>query len=325
MDVQMKVCTIGGGTGMPIINKGLVKAGFRNIKSIVTTFDNGGDSGRMRTDERGKILAFSDYWRSLISLWDDGKQKNIWEEMLRYRDGRERNFGNMFFQFLSEKEGGLSKVTEMFKSLTQAELCGEVIPVSLKPSNICFSTISGKNYVGEHNLDDLRMSLDRVKKIWLEPKVEANIEAVRAIQEADVIVICPGSIYGSVLINFLPTGINKAFAKTEAKKLLFTNIVLAANENDIKDQNGYLNLLRQYMGKNCHIDFVISPDLSYLDKNLLKKVLKNYSFEHSELIGCNDNKKERLLLVDLAIIEKKNLRLRHCESKLAKWFNEFKI
>lgn len=87
---------------MPIINRALVRAGFQHIKSIVTTFDSGGDTGRLRTDERGRILAFSDYWRSLLSLWKDEDQKEAWEEMLRYRDGRGRNFGNTFFQFMSE-------------------------------------------------------------------------------------------------------------------------------------------------------------------------------------------------------------------------------
>ena len=66
MDNNLKVVTIGGGSGMPIVNKALIRAGFENIKSIVTTFDSGGDTGRMRTDERGRVLAFSDYWRALI-------------------------------------------------------------------------------------------------------------------------------------------------------------------------------------------------------------------------------------------------------------------
>ena len=101
--MSLKICTIGGGSGMPIVNKALVDAGFRNISSIVTTFDDGGDSGRMRTDERGQILAFSDYWRSLISLWKDGVQKEKWEEMLRFRDGRGRNFGNIFFNSCLKK------------------------------------------------------------------------------------------------------------------------------------------------------------------------------------------------------------------------------
>jgi 2-phospho-L-lactate transferase/gluconeogenesis factor (CofD/UPF0052 family) len=139
MKNDIRICTIGGGTAMPIVNRALANAGFRNIKSIVTTFDSGGDSGRIKTDERGNVLAFSDYWRSLISLWIDNKQKKSWEEMLKYRDGRGRNFGNIFFQFLSEKEGGLEKIDDLFCSLTGATLAGEVIPVSIKPSNVCFN------------------------------------------------------------------------------------------------------------------------------------------------------------------------------------------
>ncbi|HWS49291.1 MAG TPA: 2-phospho-L-lactate transferase CofD family protein, partial [Candidatus Methanoperedens sp.] len=115
MNTKTKICTIGGGTGMPVINEALVKAGFSGIKSIVTTFDNGGDTGRLITDERGQILANSDYWRSLISLWKDGEQKKIWVDMLRYRDGRARNFGNIFFQFMSEKSGSLADVDVLFK------------------------------------------------------------------------------------------------------------------------------------------------------------------------------------------------------------------
>jgi len=53
MDKNIRICTIGGGTGMPVINEALMMAGFRNIKSIVSTFDSGGDTGRLRTDERG--------------------------------------------------------------------------------------------------------------------------------------------------------------------------------------------------------------------------------------------------------------------------------
>jgi len=65
---KVSVCTVGGGSGMPVVNQALLLAGFSQISSIVTTFDSGGDTGRMRTDERGKILAFSDYWRFPLSL-----------------------------------------------------------------------------------------------------------------------------------------------------------------------------------------------------------------------------------------------------------------
>jgi len=311
-----KICTIGGGTGMPIINQALVRAGFTNIASIVTTFDSGGDTGRLRTDERGQILAFSDYWRSLISLWDDGRQKRLWQEILTYRNGRGQNFGNTFFYFLAEKAGSLSAVDELFTSLTGAKLAGKVIPVSLTPANICFQTISGKKYRGEHFLDDLRMSSDQVEKIWLEPEARANPEAIKAIIEAETIIICPGSMYGSVLVNFLPKGIITAYKKSRAKKILFTNIMSVANENHKFSQDDYIRVFGQYLKVNNPFDLVVMPDFEKLDQKQLKKVLGFYALENSFPIYPNKKSRYQTLVADIAKIEIKNWRLRHSVSRL---------
>jgi uncharacterized cofD-like protein len=325
MDKKLKVCTIGGGSGMPIVNKALIRAGFNNIKSIVTTFDSGGDSGRMRTDERGRVLAFSDYWRALISLWDDGRQKEIWQEMLRFRDGRGRNFGNMFFQFLSEKEGKLSDVDSMFEALTGAKLKGSVVPVSTDSANFCFKTESGKQYCGEHNLDDLRMSLDKVNDIWLKPKVKANNEALEVIKEADVIIVCPGSMYGSILINFLPQSMTEAYKSSKAKKILMTNISSVANENDDFDQNDYVATFEKYLGCKSPFDLILMVDLGNLDQKLLKRVLKLYELEHSFPIKFNKKCKTKTILKDVAVIEERNMRLRHSEEKLGEIFRTLEI
>ena len=316
-----KVCTIGGGSGMPIINKALVKAGFTNISSIVTTFDDGGDSGRMRTDERGQILAFSDYWRSLISLWVDGDQKANWEEMLRFRDGRGRNFGNTFFQFMSEKTGSLSHVDELFSQLTGAKIVGKVVPVALSPAHVCFKTKSGAEYCGEHYLDNLRMSTDKVVKVWLTPNVKANQEAIDVICEADTIIFCPGSMYGSVIINLLPVGIKNAFKKTHAKRILMTNLMSVANENDGFTESDYVNVFNKYLGGEDNIDIVLMANFEKIMDNSFNKVLENYKMEHAFPINYSGLKnKYEVVVGDIAKIETGNFRLRHSVTKLAKLF-----
>ena len=325
MDKKLRICTIGGGSGMPVVNRALVRAGFDNISSIVTTFDSGGDTGRMRTDERGSVLAFSDYWRSLISLWKDGKKRAVWGEMLSWRDGRDRNFGNIFFQFMAEKSGNLGRVDVLFEKLADVTLKGRVIPVSLKSADLCFSTSSGKKYRGEHNLDDLRMSLDRVKKMWLEPKVRANSQAMKVVSRAEVIIICPGSMYGSVLVNLLPEGMVEAYRKSKAKKLLMTNIMSSANENDNYNQDDYARLFGRYLGHRKPFDLVVMADLGALDGRRLKRVLKLYEWEHSYPIKFCKKSHQKTLLVDVAIIEEKNDRLRHSEIKLANFFEKVKI
>jgi len=316
MTREKKICTIGGGSGMPIVNNALIRAGYTQVSSIVTTFDSGGDTGRMRTDERGKILAFSDYWRSLISLWDDSKQKEVWEEMLRFRDGRERNFGNIFFQFLAERSGGLNSVDELFCSLTGAKINGQVIPVSNEPADVCFETISGKKYEGEHFLDQLRMSADRVEKIWLKPKVRASDEACKAIDESEAIIFCPGSVYGSLLVNLQLAGVRKSIVNSKGKKILMTNIMSTANENQGFDTKKYVELFENNLGKKGVIDVVLMADMSALDKRDLAKVLRYYEMENSfpikKTVGTAYTVED-----DIAVIEQKNMRLRHSEIKLS--------
>jgi len=303
---------------MPIINRSLIKAGFINIKSIVTTFDSGGDTGRIRTDERGKVLAFSDYWRALISLWSDGRQKQVWEEVLRFKDGRGRNFGNSFFQFLAEKTKNITNVEKLFKDLTGADLRGEVIPVSLEPAELCFETESNKKYNGEHHLDDMRMSFDRVKRIWLSKKVMANPEALAAIMRAKLIIFCPGSMYGSVIINLLPLGMKEKLEKTKAVKLLMTNIMSVANENRLSSQIEYSETFKKYIVSD--FDLVLMPDFSKLDQKILKNVFKSYSLEHSRPIRYKGNGMKNVLIEDIAVIDKKYLRIRHSEVKMANFF-----
>jgi len=307
---------------MPIVNKALVKAGFTNISSIVTTFDSGGDSGRMRTDERGNLLAFSDYWRALMSLWEDGEQKKNWEEMLRFRDGRGRNFGNTFFRFMSEKSGSLLEVDTLFSSLVGAKLCGEVVPVSVEPAELCFRTESGKEYRGEHRLDELRMSLDKVSKIWLEPEVKASDQAILDLLEAEVVIVCPGSMYGSVLTNFLAKGMVQAYNKSKAKKILMTNIMTTANENDGFCQNDYVKLFSNFLKKESPFSLVLMPDLSKLEKKDLEESFLNYKMEHSKMIEFCSESVVETVLEDMVVVEKRNKTLRHDVAKMAKVFSK---
>lgn len=325
MNKNLKICTIGGGSGMPIVNKALIRAGYVNIYPIVTTFDSGGDTGRMRTDERGRILAFSDYWRALISLWDDGRQKEIWEDMLKYRDGRGRNFGNMFFQFLSEKEINLGEVDDLFCKLTGAKLKGKVVPVSLESSNLCFKTISKKEYRGENFVDDTRMSDDKIEEIWLDPKVGANTQALKVLKSADLIILGPGTIYGSVLTNFLPKGMLKAFNESKAKKIFMVNIFSPANETKIATQVEYIKIFEKYLKCKSPFDKVLMADLSVLNQNNFKKIINYYELEHAKLVKNVKDKNYKTEVVDIAVIDEKNMRLRHSERKLEVFFKNLDL
>jgi uncharacterized cofD-like protein len=310
---------------MPVVNKGLVRAGYRRIQSIVTTFDSGGHTGRMRTDERGQIMAFSDYWRSLMSLWIDNEHKAAWERMLLFRDGRERNFGNVFFQFMAEKTGELHSVQALFEDLTGAQLSGEVIPVALEPSEIGFRTLSGRCYHSEHYLDELRMSLDRVAEIWLEPPVQASERALTALTEADLVVICPGSLYGSILANFLPSGMIEAYRTSAARKVLLANIMTVANETPECTQAEYAGLISRYLQDLSPFDLIVMPDLTVLGESVLRPTLDSYSMEHSLPLRYSPDCPTPTIVEDIVLVEPHYGRLRHCEHKLGELFKRLDL
>jgi uncharacterized cofD-like protein len=310
---------------MPVVNKGLVRAGYRSIQSIVTTFDSGGHTGRMRTDERGQIMAFSDYWRSLMSLWIDNEHKAAWEQMLLFRDGRERNFGNVFFQFMAEKTGGLPSVQALFEDLTGAQLNGEVIPVALEPSEIGFRTLSGRCYHSEHYLDELRMSLDRVAEIWLEPPVQASERALTALTEADLVVICPGSLYGSILANFLPSGMIEAYRASAARKVLFANIMTVANETPECTQAEYAGLISRFLQDPSPFDLIVMPDLTVLNELVMRPTLDSYSMEHSLPLRYSPDCPTPTIVEDIVLVEPHYGRLRHCEHKLGQLFTRLDL
>ena len=305
---------------MPVINRALVKAGCADISSIVTTFDSGGDTGRMRTDERGHILAYSDFWRSLMSLWSDGEHKRAWEEMLLYRDDRGRNFGNTFFRFLADRTGDPREIDALFEQLIGVKLQGKVIPVSLEPAQICFATRSGRTYEGEHHLDELRMSLDQVENIWLKPGVCASEEAIEAIQRAEMVVICPGSLYGSILANFLPEGMVSAFQRTKARRILLTNIVSVANETYRASLADYVAIFGRQLGMPQPFDLVVLPDLGLLDQGALQRSLRLYALEHAYPFADRGADHLPVIRADIARLDDRFSRLRHCEDKLAAFF-----
>jgi uncharacterized cofD-like protein len=245
--------------------------------------------------------------------------------MLQFRDGRNRNFGNTFFRFMAEKTGNLSKVDNLFVSLAGADFKGKVIPVSLIPSNICFKTKSGKEYCGEHLLDDYRMSFDMVEEVWLEPQVEANPEAVQCLKKADIIIISPGSLYGSIIANLLPEKMAEAFNRSKAKKILITNLMSTANSTHHFSQNDYFDVFADYLDTKKPFHLVLMHDFDKFDKKALKEAMKLYELENSYPIKPSDDSKIKTLIKDIAVIEKNNFRLRHSEERLADVFDMLKL
>ncbi|NTW88257.1 MAG: hypothetical protein HGB26_03855, partial [Desulfobulbaceae bacterium] len=328
------IVTIGGGTGAPIITQALLLAGFKNISCIAASMDSGGKTGIIRTDERDQVIAISDLLRTLISLiGSTNKKKNIkaFTRLLSFVDGRGRNLGyTIYYALLEMYQHDFIKAQDHLESLLGIRFDGTVIPVTTDPSNICFETQNSTVYRGEHELDKQSMSKNTIADIWLDPDVPATPQAIEAIENAEYVIYCPGSLYGSIISNFLPVGIKEALATSKAQKILITNLVSNRNQTHHFTIEKYLRVFQKYPGLEKPFDLIISPNISQKAfERRFPKIASAYALEHAHFLGWPKTTLKKLVIQDIKVLTSDILsitprlnRLRHSPKKLSRVFKK---
>lgn len=221
-----KIVVIGGGTGLSTLLKG-IKEYTSNITAIVTVTDDGGSSGRLRSDLG--VLPPGDIRNCLVAL---AHKESLMERLLQYRfsDGEMagHNLGNLFLVALSDMSGGFyNGVQELSKVLA---IRGRVLPATLQDVVLGAEFTDGTEAMGECTIVS---GGKRIKRVFLEPKeCQPLPEALKAIQEADGIVLGPGSLYTSVLPNLLVEGIGEAIKKSRAVKIYVCNVMTQPGETN---------------------------------------------------------------------------------------------
>jgi uncharacterized cofD-like protein len=97
----------------------------------------------------------------------------------------------------------------------------------------------------------------RIKRVFLEPThVEPLPEAVEAINEADAILIGPGSLYTSILPNLLVPKLAEAVVKSDAIKIFVCNVMTQPGETDGYTVGDHLQAIFEHVGHHL-FDYVI--------------------------------------------------------------------
>ncbi|MBU1457528.1 YvcK family protein, partial [Patescibacteria group bacterium] len=221
-------------------------------------------------------------------------------------------------------------VQKHLETLISVKFQGQAIPVSLFSTNIHFTTISGNTHVGEHVLDHLSHSKDSVTNVWLEPPALATPKAQKAIREATHIIYCPGSLYGSIIANFLPEGIKQALKNSNASKILITNLTSTRNQTHRFTPQKYLKIFQKYTKLERPFDIIISPHLSTKQFNQKYPKIKTlYQNTHSHFLGWDkkhlkpiQSKAIKVITSNIYSITPQLGRLRHDPKKLAKVLQE---
>ena len=250
-----KVVIIGGGKGLSNILSGL-KEFTSNITSIVSTFDDGGSTGKLM--EEMDILPPGDIRRSIIAL---SSSEPSMEKLLGYRfhDGKINNhsLGNLIIVAMTEIMGGFAPAIQKLSEIFNVK--GKILPVSLDKAKLCAGLENGEIVVGEDNIRPRVLeSKSRIKQIFLKD-VEATPApgVIEAIMEADVVVLGPGSLYTSVICNLLVSGLGKAIIQSKAKKIMIANLMNEPGETLGYTLAKHVNEMERYLGKHI-IDYVIA-------------------------------------------------------------------
>ena len=250
-DKAVKVVAIGGGTGQSTLLRG-IKHWTNNITAVVTITDDGGSSGNLRDDL--DMPPPGDARSCLIAL---SELDPIMEEMFLHRftaksSLNSHNMGNLFLAALYQKVGGFKQVLEAAGDILS--ITGKVVPVSdMTNLKLMAETKSGQIIDGESSIGLVSQPLSRV---WIEPaSAIAEQSVLEAISNAGVIVIGPGSLYTSIIPNFLVGGISDAVNSSFALKVFVCNVATQPHETESYDVEKHLTVFQEHTGVD--IDHVV--------------------------------------------------------------------
>ena len=225
-----KIVAIGGGTGLSTMLRGLKKY-TKNLTAIVTVADDGGSSGMLRRDMG--MLPPGDIRHCMEAL---ANTEPIMERLLthRFKDGNlaGHSFGNLILAALNDITGSFEEaVSQMSQVLA---ITGRVIPVTGADVQLEAVFENGTRVVGESKIFCFKKEQDcRISHVALIPERPAALPAaLRAIEEADLIVLGPGSLYTSIIPNLLVEGVALAIAQSDAPKIYVCNIMTQEGETE---------------------------------------------------------------------------------------------
>ena len=306
-----KIVVIGGGTGLSTMLRGL-KIYTNNITAIVTVADDGGGSGVLREDLG--ILPPGDIRNCILALADT---EPLMEELLQYRfkDGRlkDQNFGNLFLAAMDGISNNFEEAVQKMSSVLA--VTGRVIPVTLDNMILKAKLKNGKIIDGESNIPKGAIKYNSaIDEVFIEPKdAKALKEALIAINEADAVILGPGSLYTSIIPNLLVKEIRDALDKTKALRIYVSNIMTQPGETDNYSVKDHIKAINKH-AKGKVVDYVV-VNIGKISSDLEEK----YRKDNSNIVNINEEAVTKLgvKVIKSDFVKVRKGYVRHDADKLA--------
>jgi uncharacterized cofD-like protein len=317
----LRVVALGGGTGLSALLRGLKEHVVRgsdqaptrqrpisDLTAIVTVTDDGGSSGRLRRENR--MLPPGDIRNCMVALSkDEALLSRLFQ--FRFQSGRGlvgHNFGNLFLAALTHVTGDFAEAVRVSSKVLAIR--GRIFPSTLSNVHLVATLIDGKMVKGETNISRSKIPIRRIE---LSPRrVRPLPKAIEAIQQADLILMGPGSLYTSVIPNLLIPEIARAVVRSRAPRVYVANLMTQPGETTHYALSQHLRAMENHVGKRF-IDYVVANR-----KNVSPEVAKRYRAEGAEpvVVDRQNIAKMKVRLVADNLLEEHGV-IRHNSPRLA--------
>ncbi|MDQ0254587.1 putative cofD-like protein [Evansella vedderi] len=224
---KANIVVIGGGTGLSVLLRGL-KTFPVEITAIVTVADDGGSSGRLRRDLR--IPPPGDVRNVLVAL---SEVEPLVEKLFQHRfengNGLSgHSLGNLLLAGMTSITGDFARGVQEISRVLNVK--GKVLPAANEEIILHAELTDGSFVEGESRIP---LAKKQIKRVFLEPSnPEPLQESLTAIEQADLIVLGPGSLYTSVIPNLLVPQIAQMIKQSKAWKVYICNVMTQPGETD---------------------------------------------------------------------------------------------
>ena len=316
MGTKIKVVTIGGGTGLSVLLRGLKKYPLE-ITAVVTVADDGGSSGKIRSDMN--IPSPGDI-RNVIAALSDVEP--YLEKMFQYRfdsgEVKGHPVGNLMIAAMTDIHGDFSTAVKVMSRILNVR--GTVLPTTNDIATLNAVLSDGEIIRGESSITKAGGVIDHV---YITPsRVKPNEDVLKAIEEADYIIMGPGSLYTSIIPNLVISSVSEKIRESKAKKIYVCNVMTQHGETDNYSVCDHIVAINKHVEENI-FDLVIANSREFDDS-----ILSKYHKEKQEPVKIDHEKIEALGIKliknnDVGIVD--NNTIRHNADKVSELIYDYII
>lgn len=300
-----KVVIIGGGKGLNTVIEGFKKY-TNNITAIVTM----SDYGNIPTASRRALdtLPLRDIKDSIIAMSD---KEDIMRNLLNWNFQNERlrglNFGDIYLTAMNEIYSNISEA--ILKSTEVLNITGRVMPVTLDEITICAELTDGTTIKQKDRIPEMvTEKVESINRIYISPSnCRPSPGVIEAIEDADVIIIGPGSLYTNVLPNLLVKNVSRAIKDSKGLKFYISNIMTEPGQTDNYTLSDHIKAIQEHIGSGV-IEYCLADT-----GEVIPEYIRKYNKEGADLVEVDDKK---LSSYNVKVIQRnmscvKNDKIRH--------------